>query len=131
MNFCDFFSNMFNSKAIKVHCRVRCSSVISSHIQSRPMSFYWSKLIKIYYTCPILYFRQIISWINTIKFRFVLVIILYFNFSLRMRRYQKSLPALIVSSPALIMSLPVNRFPNKLAPNSILRNPPVVLLLYF
>ena len=33
-----------------------------------------------------------------------------------MERYQKFLPALIVPSPALIVRLPINSFPNKLAP---------------
>ena len=42
-----------------------------------------------------------------------------------MRRHQNSCPALIVPSPAIIVSLPVNIFTNKLAPNvpnNILRN---------
>ena len=44
-------------------------------------------------------------------------------------------PALIIPSPALIIPLPpVNKFPNKLAPNvpnNMLKNPPFVLLLHF
>ena len=42
-------------------------------------------------------------------------------------RWHKSLPALIVPSPALFVPLPVNKFLNKLAPNipnSTPRNPP-------
>ena len=44
-----------------------------------------------------------------------------------MRQYEKSWSALIVPSSALIVPLPVKRYPNKLAtniPNSILRNMP-------
>ena len=44
-----------------------------------------------------------------------------------MKRHLKSWHALIVPSAAFITPLPVNRFPNKLAPNapnSILGNPP-------
>ena len=59
-----------------------------------------------------------------------------------MRWYLKPWPAQIISSPALITPLPVNRFPNKVAPKvpiNILRNPPfcsfasflIVSLTYF
>ena len=44
------------------------------------------------------------------------------------------MPALIVPSPALIVHLPVNRFPNKLAPNvpnSILKNVPFCFMASF
>ena len=58
---------MFNSKTIKV-CYILCI-----HIKSYPMSSHWFSLIKIYCICPNLYFRYIIFWINTIKFRFVLI----------------------------------------------------------
>ena len=63
----NFFWNIFNSKAIKVCC------IIIINKQRYPMSFQWLILIKIYYICSIVYFRYIISWINTIKFRFVLI----------------------------------------------------------
>ena len=59
-----------------------------------------------------------------------------------MRWHLKPWPALIISSPALITPLPVNRFPNKVAPKvpiNILRNPPfcsfasflIISLTYF
>ena len=57
---------------------------------------------------------------------FLSVILLYFKVYQRMRRHLKSWPAQIVPSPDLIMPLPVNRFPNKLAPkvpNNIPKNP--------
>ena len=50
----NLFWNMFNSKAVKVWC------YFHSH-----MSSYWFKLIKIYYICLILWFRSVISWINS------------------------------------------------------------------
>ena len=91
------------------------------------MSPYWFILIKIYYIFPILYFKWIISWIKTIKFRFILIIRSYFKICQRTRRNKKSWPVLIVISSALIVPLPADRFPNKLAPkvpNNILKNPP-------
>ena len=54
-----------------------------------------------------------------------------------MRQYYKSIlpsPALTIPSPALCISLPVKRFPNKLAPNvpnNILRNPPFYCFISF
>ena len=103
---------------------------MSSHyylnIQSYRMTFYRYILINIYYICAILHFRQIISWRHTTKFRFILIILLYFKFSLRMMRHLTIWPALIVLSPALnvnlpafvaIVPLPDNIFHNKLAPN--------------
>ena len=124
--FFNFFGRIFNSKVVKIYY------IIIILIWSYSVSFYWFILIKIYYICPIFYFRWIISWINTIKLRFVLIILLY----LLLRRHLKLWPAVTVSSPALIVAypwlvaialLPVNRFPNKLAPkapNDIPRNPP-------
>ena len=76
-----FFWNMFDSKAIKA------CYIFNIYRQSNPMSSYRFILIKIYYICPILYFRYIISWINTIKLRFILIIFLYFKTSQRMGRY--------------------------------------------
>ena len=38
--FFNFSYNMFNSKAIKIYCIVRCSPFITIHIQSYPMSSY-------------------------------------------------------------------------------------------
>ena len=59
-----------------------------------------------------------------------------------MGQHKKFSPAVIVPSPAVIVPLSVNRFPNELAakvPNNIPRNPPfcsfasllIVLLLHF
>ena len=118
-----FFWNIFNSKTIKA------CYIFSTHIQSNPTSSYWFILIKIYYICCILYFRQIISWINTIKFKFILII-----FLTGWDGIKKFWLALIVPSPALITPFTVNAFPNILATrvlNIIWRNPPVVFLLYF
>ena len=67
----NFFWNLFSSKAIKIYCIVRCSSIITIHIQSYPMSQNWFKLIKIYYICSITYYREIVSWISTIKFMLI------------------------------------------------------------
>ena len=49
-------------------------------------------LIKIYHLFTILYSSEIISWINTIKFRFILIILLYFKIM-----HWKPCPALIFS----------------------------------
>ena len=49
----NFFWNMSNSKTIIV------SYIFTIHIWCFPMSSYWLILIKIYYICPILYFRYI------------------------------------------------------------------------
>ena len=49
--FPNFFWEMFNSKTIKI------SYIIIINIQSNSMSSSWFILIKIYYLCPILYFR--------------------------------------------------------------------------
>ena len=72
--FSNFFWIMFNSKAIKI------DYIIIIKIQSYLMCSYWFILIKIYFECPILYFRSIISWINTIKFRLILIILLRSKF---------------------------------------------------
>ena len=40
-------------------------------------------------------------------------------------------PALMDLSPALFIPLPANMLPNKLAPNNILRNPPLCSLASF
>ena len=69
----NLFWNIFYSKRIKI------SNVIILCIQSNPMSSNIGVLIKIYYICPMLYFLQIISWIYTIKSRFILIIFLYFK----------------------------------------------------
>ena len=50
-------------------------SCIIIHTQSYPMSSYWSKYFKINYIYPVLYLGYIISWINIIKFRFILIIL--------------------------------------------------------
>ena len=50
---------MVNSKAIKINCIVRCSSVITIRIQSYPMSSHWFALMQIYYILPIFYFWYI------------------------------------------------------------------------
>ena len=70
-----FFWNALNSKAIKI------VFIITIHIHSYPICPCWLYLsrfviyIYIYvYICLILYFRQIISRINTIKLKFILII---------------------------------------------------------
>ena len=65
----NFFWNMFNSKTIKVYY------ILSIYIQTNPMSSYWFIPIRIYYICPIPYFRKNFSWIKAIKVRFVLIIL--------------------------------------------------------
>ena len=58
--------------------RIKISNiVIIIHMESNWMSSNIRILIKIYYICPILYFRQIISRINTIKSWFIFIF-LYF-----------------------------------------------------
>ena len=47
----NFFRNLFLVKRIEI------SNIIILHIQSNPMSFNIKVLIRIYYICPILYFR--------------------------------------------------------------------------
>ena len=119
--FLNFFWKMLNSKIIKMNY------VNFIHMQSYSMSSYWFIRIKIHYIFPILYFKWIISWKKTIKFRFILIIRSYFKICQRSRRNQKSWPVVIVISSVLIVPLPANRFPNKLAPkvpNNILKNPP-------
>ena len=65
--FFNFFRNMFHSKTIKI------SNIIITYPQSNPMSSNIRVLVKIYYISPILYFWLIISSINTIKSRFILI----------------------------------------------------------
>ena len=60
-DFFNFFRNIFSSNAIKVVCIVRRTHFITIHIQSYPMSSDLFILVKIYHTCPVLYFRWIIS----------------------------------------------------------------------
>ena len=48
----DFFCNMFNSKAVKLGCIIRCTLIITIHISSFPMSVYWFKIIKIITHAP-------------------------------------------------------------------------------
>ena len=94
-------------------------------------------LIKIYYISSIFNFiRQIISRINPIKSRFILIIHLYFKACCWMGWNQKYFLSqdfldpyltLAVPSTAITTPLPANIFPKRLAPNvpnSILRNPP-------
>ena len=121
-NSLDFFWNAFSNKAIKV-----CHT-ITIRIQSYPVSSYWILLIKFSYVSPILQsVWQIISWINTFEFSFMLIILLYFKISQMMRYNSKSCPALITPSPAQITPLHSKIFPNKLTPiasSNILRNLP-------
>ena len=88
---------------------------------------YFFVLIKICYVSPIIYIVWQVIWpINTLKFRFTLVMRLFFKISQRMRMHQKSYSTLFTSSPNLVIPLPGNQFPNKFAPKvpySILRNP--------
>ena len=49
--FLNFFRSMFNSKTIKM------SYISYIHIKSNPIISYQFVLIKIYYICPILYFK--------------------------------------------------------------------------
>ena len=70
INFSIFLWNLFNTKTIETFC----FTIII--INSNPVSSNIVALIKIYYICPILYSlymcpNQTISWINTIKPRFV------------------------------------------------------------
>ena len=71
--FFNFFRKTFHSKAIEI------SNIIICHMQSNPMSSDIRVLIKIYCICCILYFLWIISRVNTIKSRFILIIFLYFK----------------------------------------------------
>ena len=64
----NLFWNMFYSERIKI------SKIIILLKQCNPMGSNIRVLIKIYYTCPILYFLWIISRVNTIKSRFILII---------------------------------------------------------
>ena len=117
MNCLNFFQNIFNCKVIKIYCIVRCSSVITIHKESYSMSYYWFKHIKIYYICPIFYIRLIFSWIKTITFRFIFIILLYFKICSKMKRHKKFWSALIVPSPARNVAVRFNRIPNKVASN--------------
>ena len=62
----NLFRNVFYSETIKI------SNIIIIHMQSNPMSSNIRILIKIYYKCPI-------SWVKTIKSRFIFIIFLYFK----------------------------------------------------
>ena len=76
---------MFYTKIIKISniiiiCkRIKISNIIIICPQNNPMSSNIKILIKIYDICPILYFRLIISRINTIKSWFILTTFLYFK----------------------------------------------------
>ena len=96
-------------------------------------------LIKIYYICPIVYLiRYVISRINYITSGFILIILLYFKFSLRDRlqlkllsrseildgRSFRSIISPYYFSSTLFILLPADIFSNKLAhnvPSNILR----------
>ena len=71
--FFNFYRNVLNSKTVKVNN----SNIF--YIQSNPMCTNICIFIKIYYIRPIFYsFREVISRINLIKSRFILIILLYF-----------------------------------------------------
>ena len=71
-NFLEIFWNVFNFKTSKICLR------ITVWVQSNPISTNIHILIKIYYICPIFSFiRQIITWINTIKYEIILIISFY------------------------------------------------------
>ena len=63
--FCNLIFDIFDSKAIKI------GWIIILNIQTYPISSYWFICIKIFHLCCIFYFRQIISWTNTINFCFI------------------------------------------------------------
>ena len=71
-----FFWNMFYSE------RINLRYIIILYVQNNPMSSNIRVLSKIYYVWPILYFsgtafRQIISWITTIKSWLILIIFFF------------------------------------------------------
>ena len=76
--FFNFFWHILNSKATKIYYIKRCYSVFTILIQSDPMSSCWFKLIKIYCICSILIVNY---FLNAIKFRFAVIIHLYFKIS--------------------------------------------------
>ena len=81
------------------HCWVLClhskNFCLYVFITIKSLNFFWNvfnsktfKVSKIYYICPILHFiRYIISKINSIESSFILIILLYFKISWRIRRY--------------------------------------------
>ena len=76
-----FFFDMFYTKPVKT------SNIIIYYIESNPMSSNTSILIKIYYICNILYFfRQIVTRKNSIKSKFILVILLHSSISEKISR---------------------------------------------
>ena len=86
---------------------------------------YWLILIKIYNIFPILYFRYIISWINTVTFSFYNTFL--FQSLLKDEAAFKILASPTCAFTCSIVFLPANRFPNKLAPNvpnNMLKNSP-------
>ena len=102
---------MSNSEAAKI---------CSKPIQWVPIDIYLSIFIS--YTPSFILGKLFLD-----RFWFNLTLLLYFKISQRIKQHQKPWPALIISSLALIMPLPIYHFPNKLAtnlPNNILRNHP-------
>ena len=83
--FFDFFRNMLNSKTDKI------SNFNNGYIQSNPMCTNIYIFIKTYYISTFLYFlRLIISRMNSIEPRFILIIPLYFKVCTRMRQIKIS-----------------------------------------
>ena len=69
-NFSNFFRNIFNSETVKINH----SNIFT--IQSNAMCTNICIFNNVYYICPILYFfRKIISRINSIESRFILIIL--------------------------------------------------------
>ena len=89
-------------------------------------------LVRIFYIYPVLYFKKIISWLNTIKLWFLSIILLYFKMDWNMRPYCKHCIYCKVCSPLLnnsistpISSLSPNRRSKKQArivPNNMIIN---------
>ena len=69
----NFVWNVFNSN-------IKISYIVTIHIQSYLMNFKWFASIKIYYVCTIIYHREVISGVKTVKSRFLLIF-LYFKIS--------------------------------------------------
>ena len=121
---CKYKINKSNTK-ISARYWIICNIIIL-YVESNPLSSNIRVLIKIYNICPILYVLQIISWINTIKSRFILIIFLYLKiWYMYINLFTDSIYSFTFS--ALFTPWPIKIFSNKLltnVPKKILRNPP-------
>ena len=138
--FFNLFKYMFNTKTIELN------NFTSVRKQSNPVCVYVCIFIKVFYVCPILYlFRRMISWKNSIKSWFILIILCISKFvkgwggiknSILFYFHNQLFQFLFLSyfQNQLLQLPPAKIFSNRLAPkvpNNMLKNPPFCSFVLF